>query len=152
MPELRRLQPEHLSEWLQIEQQTFPDPWGEAQLTALLQKPRHRCFGLFRQNRLLAFSVFSTVLDEAELLQIAVTPVEQGRGLAEKLFLLATEQMSQEAIGRVLLEVRASNSTAIRLYRRLGFTEDGRRKGYYPTVEGREDALLMSTALLPASA
>lgn len=145
--ELRRLQPEHLAEWLLIEKATFPDPWSESQLAGFLEKSRYQCFGLFQLNRLLAFCVFTTVLDEAELLQIAVTPAEQGRRLANQLFLLAAEKLGAENIHRILLEVRASNTPAVQLYKRLGFSEDGVRKGYYPTTTGREDALLMSLSL-----
>lgn len=145
--ELRRLQPEHLAEWLLIEKATFPDPWSEPQLAGFLEKTRYQCFGLFQLNRLLAFCVFTTVLDEAELLQIAVTPAEQGRRLANQLFLLAADKLGAENIHRILLEVRVSNTPAVQLYKRLGFSEDGVRKGYYPTTTGREDALLMSLSL-----
>lgn len=145
--ELRCLQSKHLAEWLLIEKATFPDPWSESQLAGFLEKSRYQCFGLFQLNRLLAFCVFTTVLDEAELLQIAVTPAEQGRRLANQLFLLAAEKLEAKNIHRILLEVRASNTPAVQLYKRLGFSEDGVRKGYYPTTTGREDALLMSLSL-----
>lgn len=145
--EVRRLQPQHLSEWVLIEEATFPEPWSESQLAGFLEKTRYQCFGLFQLNRLLAFCVFTTVLDEAELLQIAVMPAEQGRRLAERLFLLSAEKLRAEHVGKVLLEVRVSNSPALQLYKRLGFSEDGVRTGYYPTATGREDALLMSLSI-----
>ena len=46
------------------------------------------------------------------------------------------------------LEVRASNTSAYRLYERYGFNEVGRRRGYYPSAEGREDALVMACTLI----
>ncbi|MOA65737.1 ribosomal-protein-alanine N-acetyltransferase [compost metagenome] len=45
------------------------------------------------------------------------------------------------------LEVRESNQSAYRLYERYGFNEVGRRRGYYPAVDGREDALVMACTL-----
>jgi ribosomal-protein-alanine N-acetyltransferase len=48
----------------------------------------------------------------------------------------------------MLLEVRPSNEHAIRLYHQLGFNEVGTRPDYYPSVEGREDALIMARSLL----
>ncbi|RMD78948.1 MAG: GNAT family N-acetyltransferase, partial [Gammaproteobacteria bacterium] len=47
----------------------------------------------------------------------------------------------------LFLEVRPSNAAALALYRRLGFEEVGRRRGYYPAMEGREDALVLALAL-----
>ncbi|HET19983.1 MAG TPA: ribosomal-protein-alanine N-acetyltransferase, partial [Chromatiales bacterium] len=53
----------------------------------------------------------------------------------------------EQGLERILLEVRASNTPALGLYRSEGFCEDGVRKGYYPASGGREDAILMSRSL-----
>ena len=58
-------------------------------------------------------------------------------------------QRARERGGReCFLEVRASNTTAYRLYERYGFNEVGRRRAYYPAADGREDALVMACTLL----
>ncbi|WP_370277681.1 ribosomal protein S18-alanine N-acetyltransferase [Pontibacterium sp.] len=148
-PLLRPLEAEDLPAWLAIEHACFPDPWSEQQLSAQLKQTRNRCFGLFELNQLVGFAVFSTVLDEAELLQIAIAPGQQGKGLAAMLLSQSIDTLQQAEIIRFMLEVRASNDVAIRLYKKLGFNEDGRRKGYYPALDGREDAVLMSLTAEP---
>ncbi len=47
----------------------------------------------------------------------------------------------------MLLEVRPSNASAVRMYERYGFQKIGVRRGYYPAQSGREDALVMRVAL-----
>lgn len=143
-PLVRPLEAEDLPAWLAIEHACFPEPWSEQQLRAHLKQSRNRCLGLFELNRLVGFAVFSTVLDEAELLQIAIEPEQQGKGLAENFLRQSLDTLQQVGIIRFMLEVRASNAAAIRLYEKIGFNEDGRRKGYYPALDGREDAVLMS--------
>lgn len=144
LPLLHPLKPDDLPAWWAIEQACFSHPWSERQLSAQLNHARNHCFGLFELNQLVGFAVFSTVLDEAELLQIAIVPEQQGRGLAAELLSQSIRILQQADITRFMLEVRASNVAAIRLYEKFGFSEDGRRKGYYPTAGGREDAVLMS--------
>lgn len=96
---------------------------------------------------LLGFAVYQRVLDEASLLNIAVEPAQQGRGLGAALLQHLLDRLAQQGVSRLLLEVRSGNLPAIRLYRRLGFVDDGRRRDYYPVPGGREDALLMSREL-----
>lgn len=146
-PLLRPLEAADLAAWLTIEQACFPDPLSEQQLLAQLKQVRNRCFGLFKLNQLMGFAVFSTVLDEAELLQIAIAPDQQGNGVASALLSQSINRLQQSGINRFMLEVRASNMAAIGLYAKLGFTEDGRRKAYYPAADGREDAVLMSLSV-----
>jgi len=146
---LRSLTVEDLPAWLAIEHACFPDPLSEQQLQAQLKQSRNRCFGLFKLNQMVGFAVFSSVLDEAELLQIAIAPDLQGKGLAATLLCQSIDTLQQADIIRFMLEVRVSNIAAIRLYEKLGFSEDGRRKGYYPTADGREDAVLMSLTAEP---
>ncbi|PZR75224.1 MAG: ribosomal-protein-alanine N-acetyltransferase, partial [Stutzerimonas stutzeri] len=92
--------------------------------------------------------VINVILDEAHLLNITVKPQSQGRGLGLRL-LEHLMQRARERGGReCFLEVRASNAPAYRLYERYGFNEVGRRRAYYPSADGREDALVMACTLL----
>lgn len=148
---LLTLTSEHLSEVMALEQACFSDALSEQQILSMLtNERRYRCFGLEEQGVLQAFAFFSQVLDEAELLQVGVSPDRQGQGIARRFLSGCHQQLSQEGVARLMLEVRASNQAAIRCYRHLGFAEDGIRAGYYPPLPGysaREDALLMSLAL-----
>jgi ribosomal-protein-alanine N-acetyltransferase len=103
---------------------------------------------MFEGSQQVGHGVINLILDEAHLLNITVKPQSQGRGLGlrllEHLMMRARERGGRECF----LEVRASNGPAYRLYERYGFNEIGRRRGYYPAVDGREDALVMACTLL----
>jgi ribosomal-protein-alanine N-acetyltransferase len=93
------------------------------------------------------FLVYACVVDEGTIINVAVEPDHQGRGIGRALMTAAMEAMRREKVRVCLLEVRESNTAARRLYYALGFRVDGRRRGYYPVSGGREDALLMSRPL-----
>ena len=84
------------------------------------------------------------VLDESELLEIAVQPAMQGRGYGKALLAHAIALARRNGAVRMFLEVRDSTARALKLYTSLGFEETGRRNTYYPTENGREDAILMT--------
>lgn len=99
------------------------------------------------QGGIAACCVVSRLFDEIEILDVAVAPDWRNQGLGAQLLQQVFSQFPED-VARVLLEVRASNRPARALYRKLGFSEDGRRKNYYPKSDGgREDALLMSLIL-----
>ena len=84
------------------------------------------------------------MVDEAHVVSVGVGADYQGRGIGELLLLSAIEQALARGAAVVTLEVRPSNNTAIGLYDKYGFTEQGLRKAYYS--DNREDALIMTTA------
>ena len=104
-----------------------------------------------KENSLIGFLAYSMVLDEAEILNIAVHPNYQGLGVACSLLNAALTGFRSAGVKRCLLEVRESNAPARSLYENLEFQVDGVRKNYYPSGTGREDALLMSKLLLELS-
>ncbi|GAB1461001.1 hypothetical protein MASR2M50_27760 [Thauera sp.] len=91
--------------------------------------------------------IVMNVLDEAHLLDIAVTLEAQGSGLATRFLDWLAETARARGARDFYLEVRPSNTAALRLYARGGFVEIGRRRGYYPATGGREDAIVMRRAL-----
>ena len=96
---------------------------------------------------MIGYAVMMQVLDEAHLLNITVLPELQRRGRGSTLLLHLFELARSRAAIRMLLEVRPGNLAAQALYRRHGFSEIGRRRGYYPAHEGREDAIVMACEL-----
>jgi [ribosomal protein S18]-alanine N-acetyltransferase len=74
---------------------------------------------------------------EAEILSIAVAAPRKGRGLAGRLLRHHLGRLAGVAIRTVFLEVDEDNAPALRLYRRAGFREVGRRPGYYPAPNGK---------------
>ncbi|SDJ71712.1 ribosomal protein S18-alanine N-acetyltransferase [Microbulbifer yueqingensis] len=130
-----------------LAQSAHSHPWSERQYRDSMASG-HRVWLLEHEaGEPIACCVVSQLLDEAEILDIAVAPAWRRRGIARALL----GQVIQRLVGqtaRLLLEVRVSNTPARSLYSALGFVEDGVRRGYYPTaVGGREDAVLMSLDL-----
>jgi ribosomal-protein-alanine N-acetyltransferase len=93
------------------------------------------------------FVLFAQVADECEILDIAVDPAARREGLGAALLAAALAEAGTRGARRCFLEVRSSNTGAQAFYRAAGFVEDGRRKDYYRSGQGREDALLMSREL-----
>lgn len=100
------------------------------------------------QQTIIGFAVFLVIsaASEAELLEIVIHPRHQNRGYGFVLLSEVLRQLRTESVQRFFLEVRESNAPAYALYQKLGFTEVGRRRGYYParaSGETREDARVM---------
>ena len=83
------------------------------------------------------------MVDEAHVVSVGVGTDYRGCGIGELLLMAAIEQALARRAAVVTLEVRPSNSAAIQLYGKYGFTEQGLRKAYYS--DNREDALIMTT-------
>ena len=82
-----------------------------------------------------------TVMDETDMMNVAVHPDFRRKGIAETLVNTLVAQLKTKGSRCLTLEVRASNTPAITLYEKLGFSEIGRRKNYYRNP--REDALIL---------
>lgn len=125
-------------------------PWRAAQFADSLAAG-HQLLGLqAADGTLLGFAVWSQVLDDAELLDIGVAPACRRQGLGQRLLDAVMAAARAQGAQRLLLEVRAGNLAAQALYQRAGFRLSGRRKGYYPAADGREDACLMDVGLTQA--
>lgn len=146
---LRPLGMEDLAALTALEQAGQHDSWTPAQLEAALADPEARVVGVEQDERLVGHAVVVRLPFDAELQAILVAGDQRRQGLAGRLLEAVIEAAKGWDVERLLLEVRASNDAAIGLYRRAGFNEDGRRRGYYPPLAGRdrEDALLMSLPL-----
>ena len=99
------------------------------------------------KQKLLGYAVIHKVLDESHLLNIVIKKQEQAKGLGTAFLQQLISMLKQENLKSLMLEVRASNLAAIRLYEQLGFQRDGHRSAYYPSSNGREDAWLYSLSL-----
>jgi ribosomal-protein-alanine N-acetyltransferase len=123
--------------------ESFPVGWSAAACADLLNTPG--------TSAVLAdggFAVIRTVLDEAELLTLAVAPAARRQGLGRRLLDAAMRQARSEGADTVHLEVAASNAPALRLYEQAGFERSGLRRNYYARPNGAaEDAVLMRRAL-----
>jgi ribosomal-protein-alanine N-acetyltransferase len=103
--------------------------------------------GIKLQDGLLGFAIVQQIIDEATLLDICVAPDKQGSGFGSLLMQQLIDDAKDAGAVVLMLEVRQSNEAAKYLYEKVGFIESGRRKNYYPTDDGYEDAILMDLAL-----
>ena len=142
----RRMTAADIDAVLQIEYAAYSHPWTRGIFTDSLNS--YECWLMFEGEQQVGHGVINVIIDEAHLLNITVKPQNQGRGLG----LALLEQLMRRALelnaGECFLEVRVSNQSAYRLYERYGFNEIGRRRDYYPAVDGKEDALVMACTLL----
>lgn len=127
---------------MQIEQSCYSHPWSAGIFRDCL-RIGYRCLVLTDGDRLCGYAIYSVALDEAHLLNLCICRSQRGAGLASLLLEHVSAEVTVAGADRLFLEVRPSNRAAIRLYRRSGFSQVGRRPGYYPAETGREDALVL---------
>jgi ribosomal-protein-alanine N-acetyltransferase len=104
---------------------------------------RYRSVKMMLDGKIIGFYLAELVIDEMTLQNICIDPAFQGKGYGKQLMNHFMDNAKTEKASQLWLEVRESNTTAIALYNGYGFDVAGTRKNYYPSSNGREDALLM---------
>lgn len=135
-----------LDEVVALEQRIHAFPWTPGNFRDSLAAG-HACWLQRENGALAAYAVTMPVVDEVHLLDIGVAPDRQRQGRGAALLAFLCVDARRAGMTRMLLEVRPSNEAALAFYRRLDFAEIGRRRGYYPAHEGREDAIVMAKNL-----
>ncbi|MBQ5965544.1 ribosomal protein S18-alanine N-acetyltransferase [Massilia sp. ZL223] len=131
-----------------LEQSVFPYPWSRANFAESLSSGYDAWTVRDPAGALAAYYLLMYVVDEAHLLDVAVSGARQRQGLGRHLLDRIAARARDQGMASVLLEVRPSNERALEVYRRHGYAEIGRRKGYYPAGPGgREDAIVMRLEL-----
>jgi len=133
---------------LGIEEGSFPSPWSRALFEKELATTWASLVVAEEQGvggaRIVGYSCAWRVVDEIHLLNVAVHPARRGRGLGRELVERVLQEASSAGARTVLLEVRAGNRPARRLYGRLGFRSVRVRRGYYGPGQ---DALVLEHVL-----
>jgi ribosomal-protein-alanine N-acetyltransferase len=142
---LRLLTESDLVNVMELERSAHSHPWRQSSFEDCL-KGRQGCWLAEHNNTLVGYVVVTHAGGDAELLNIAVSPKFQRKGIGSSLLQHAINCVIGHA-DMLFLEVRVSNRKAIELYSKEGFFELGNRKNYYPTTNGHEDALLMASQL-----
>ena len=126
-----------------IHAEAFAAPWSEAEFADLLAQP-----GVLAVVEANGFILIRVVLDEAEILTLAVRPKARRLGLGGELVGRGAVAATQAGAARLFLEVAEDNAPARALYDRAGFSQIGRRKAYYAQADGgRTDALVLARDL-----
>jgi ribosomal-protein-alanine N-acetyltransferase len=138
------MQESDIDDVLALEQSVYPHPWSRGNFADSLASGYQAWILRDQQQRLLGYFLVMPMVDEAHLLNVAVAADWQGQGLGHLLLNQAVACARGLGMESVLLEVRPSNTRALEVYQRYGFTQIGRRKGYYPAAsQQREDAIVM---------
>jgi ribosomal-protein-alanine N-acetyltransferase len=131
---------EHLPFIANIEKEVFSEPWSEKSLELCLTEKAF-CVCCLEDDVLLSYCTVITVLDEAQIINVATTQKFRGKGCAKAVLEAVFDECRKREITIISLEVRESNLPAISLYQSLGFKVEGKRKDFYKNP--RENALVM---------
>jgi [ribosomal protein S18]-alanine N-acetyltransferase len=124
-----------------IERRAYRTPWSRSMFASELAKSTSICLGALEGSRLVGYVINSRYVDAWHIMNVAVDPDYQRRGIATRLLERFFELTADDGRRGYTLEVRVSNAEAISLYEKLGFERQGARRGYY--TDNREDALIM---------
>ncbi|MGF6275626.1 ribosomal-protein-alanine N-acetyltransferase [Massilia sp. UYP11] len=127
-----------------LECSVFPFPWSRGNFVDAVESG-YDCWTVRdADGELAGYYLLMYALDEAHLLDVAVAGKRQRQGLGRRLLYQIAARARGHGMASILLEVRPSNERALEVYRRHGYVQIGRRKGYYPAgAAGREDAIVM---------
>lgn len=133
---------EHLPQVLAIERDVFSAPWSnEVFLHELQGIDVSRAFVALSPDRVVGYMIAWFINEEIHLINIAVAATNRRKGIGSLLMLYLIDCALEEERKLITLEVRASNITAVSLYRSLNFEYLGIRERYYS--DNKEDAILM---------
>ena len=128
----------------QIEKMVQSHPWTITQFQDAVES--YQSTVIEQAGQVVGFCILQPVLDEANLLLMAVHPNQQGKGLGYQLLDQSIALLKNQPV-QIFLEVRESNQAAIALYEKSGFHQIDLRKNYYPCPNGgREHAIIMVKA------
>ena len=129
-----------------IERGSYQFPWSEGIFRDCL-RVGYVCRVVTVSRQVMAYGVMSFGAGEAHILNLCVGEAYRCRGIGRQLLNSLIERAGAAGMADAYLEVRPSNTNAIRLYLALGFEQVGMRSGYYQAANGREDAAVLRRAL-----
>lgn len=138
---ITRMNEKHVTQVAELERVSFSDPWSEKSIASELENELALWLVAVENDSVAGYVGSQTVMDETDMMNVAVAPEHRRQGIAEKLVTELVEALKKRGSRCLTLEVRASNEPAKALYRKLDFAEAGVRKNYYRNP--REDALIL---------
>lgn len=138
---IKTARPENAEEIARLEGEIFSDGWSVKSITEAIENRQYLILCAECDGKIVGYINISVVAGEANINRIAVSTDYRRHGIAQGLISEAEKQLGERA-EVFLLEVRESNSAAIKLYEKHGFKTDGIRKNFYSAPT--ENAVLMS--------
>jgi ribosomal-protein-alanine N-acetyltransferase len=142
-PVISEARPADTADIARLHRAAFLHGWSEDEIEQLLIDSKVVCHRACIGHTLVGFILSRIAADEAEVLSVAVSPAQRGRGTASRLLALHLRRLAGLGVRKVFLEVGEDNVSACRLYRRAGFREVGRRERYYPAAQGHGTTALI---------
>ena len=141
---IRLMQHSDVQQVFEIEKLVQSHPWTLKQFEESIDS--YQSTVIEQQGQVVGFCILQPVVDEANLLLMAVHPSQQGKGLGYQLLDESIALLKNNPV-QIFLEVRESNVAAVRLYEKSDFHQIDLRKNYYPNPDGtREHAIIMVRA------
>src|SRR6201994_3835643 len=131
-----------------LERASYQFPWSEGIFRDCL-RVGYICRVITVNDVIIGYGVMSVGAGEAHILNLCIGELYRCRGVGRRLLTYLIERGTAAGMSEAFLEVRPSNTSAIRLYLSVGFEQVGMRRGYYQAVGGREDAAVLKLALRP---
>ena len=141
MIEIKEMTKQHVCAIAELEIVCFSDPWSEKSISYELTNPLSDWLVAIDGDTVAGYVGSQSVLDEADMMNIAVAPEYRRQGIADILISELIQRLTDRGVCMLTLEVRVSNTPAICLYEKLGFQTVGKRPNYY--AHPKEDALIM---------
>lgn len=138
---IERMKEEDIEKVLRIEKESFSDPWIRECFLEDIKRELAYPAVVKMGKELVGYTCLWKIEDELQIANIAVDKEHRGKGIAKRLLEWIIEQALRQNCKNITLDVRESNSVAIRLYVQHGFQQIGRRKKYYRFPV--EDAIIM---------
>jgi [ribosomal protein S18]-alanine N-acetyltransferase len=143
---IRSMTEPDVPEVVAIERSSYQFPWSEGIFRDCL-RVGYVCRVVSVRGETVGYGVMSVGAGEAHILNLCIHAEFRCQGIGRKLLGYLVERAASAGMGEAYLEVRPSNTGAIRLYQSLGFEQVGIRRGYYQAVGGREDAAVLKLPL-----
>jgi ribosomal-protein-alanine N-acetyltransferase len=138
---------EDVEQVVEIDQVSFSLPWPPRSFYfEVTDNLASRCWVAEQDSKVIAMMIAWLIVDEIHIATIATHPDFRKQGVGEDLLAHTLQFAQAEGALTSFLEVRESNDAALKLYRKFGYVESGRREAYY--ADNGEDAILMTLTMV----
>ena len=142
---IERMNATHVPQIAELEKVCFADPWSVTSIETELSSRLSLWFVAMEGDTVVGYVGSQTVIDESDVMNIAVHPDYRRQGIGEALLETLADALREKGSRGLTLEARVSNTPAVSLYKKAGFLQVGLRKYYYRNP--KEDALILRKEL-----
>lgn len=146
MPQIKEFTTKDVAKIAAIERICFAEAWSLEMIKTESARQEFCALVIEEGDETLGFIMGSVLFEDAEIYKVAILPQHRGKGLGYMAVDAFADKVKERGATRIFLEVRPSNTAALRLYQNRGFEKTRLRKRYY--ADG-EDCLEMKKELYP---